>query len=294
MLSTVSRVRRGLDKLFDKVMELRRYVPTDGHVNIHNLKCVEHVIRFDFEQLDNPETCSTIFPPVFFRPMESNQLRKSYPEIRGFANIDQFIGKLSPKFRCSQIASLIHDRATREVMIHQELQFVQAPDSTFWLETGLTCPYGKGRDWWSVSRVLEPEPRPVDGQAYPHLAIHLIDTKEAREDSILFSEFSALVFAMRGRANQRKVDSETEKWRLMENDGEGTEEYPYLFPNEEYFPVLLFSFVLPQHARILTACIVQEKLVSRQSKLYSFEWKKSAPIDFFLRLYLSRPLETRG
>ena len=158
---------------------------------------------------------------------------------------------------------------------------VRAPDSTFWLKTDLTCPYGKGRDWWSVSRVLEPEPRPVDGQAYPHLAIHLIDTKEAREDSILFSEFSALAFAMRGRANQRKVDSETEKWRLMENDGEGTEEYPYLFPNEEYFPVLLFSFVLPQHARILTACIVQEKLVIRQSKLYSFEWKKSAPIEFF-------------
>lgn len=146
----------------------------------------------------------------------------------------------------------------------------RAPDSTFWLETDLTCPYGKGRDWWSASKVLEPEPRPVDGQAYPHLAIHLIDTKEAREDSILFSEFSALVFAVRGRANQRKVDSETEKWRLMENDGEGTEEYPYLFPNEEYFPVLLFSFVLPQHARILTACIVQEKLVIRQSKLYSF------------------------
>lgn len=121
MLSTVSRVRRGLDNLFDKVMELRGYVPTDGHVNFHNLKCVEHVIRFDFEQLDNPQTCSTIFPPVSFRPMESTQLRKSYPEIRGFANIDQFIGKLSPKVRCSQIASLIHDRATREVMIHQGL-----------------------------------------------------------------------------------------------------------------------------------------------------------------------------
>lgn len=42
----------------------------------------------------------------------------------------------------------------------------------------------------------------------------------------------------------------------MENDGEGKEEYTYLFPNEEYFPVLL-SLVLPQHARIFTACMVQ-------------------------------------
>ena len=57
--------------------------------------------------------------------MESTQLQKSYPEIRGFANIDQFIGKVSPKARCSQIASLIHDRATRETMIHQGLPFVQ-------------------------------------------------------------------------------------------------------------------------------------------------------------------------
>ncbi|XRM43429.1 hypothetical protein ABZX51_006605 [Aspergillus tubingensis] len=80
MLSTVSRVRRGLDNLFDKVMELRGYVPTDGHVNFHNLKCVEHVIRFDFEQLDNPQTCSTIFPPVSFRPM--SQLNYGNPILR--------------------------------------------------------------------------------------------------------------------------------------------------------------------------------------------------------------------
>ncbi|RAH53961.1 hypothetical protein BO85DRAFT_380551, partial [Aspergillus piperis CBS 112811] len=147
-----------------------------------------------------------IFPPVFFRPMESTQLQKSYPEIFRSANIDQFIGKVSPKTHCSQIASLIHDRATREAMLHQRLEFVL----TFHFEPDLTCPYGKGRDWWYVLRALEPEPRPVDGKTYPHLALYLLDIKEAREDSIFFSEFSALVFAMRGRANQRKVDSETE------------------------------------------------------------------------------------
>lgn len=76
------------------------------------------------------------------------------------------------------------------------------------MEEDLACPYGKGRDWWYVPRALEPEPRPVDGQAYPHLALHLIDTKKAREGSILFFGFSILVFATRGRANQRKVNSE--------------------------------------------------------------------------------------
>lgn len=97
------------------------------------------------------------------------------------------------------------------------------------MEEDLACPYGKGRDWWYVPRALEPEPRPVDGQAYPHLALHLIDTKKAREGSILFFGFSILDFATRSRANQRKVNSEIENRDLMENDGEGKEEYPYLF-----------------------------------------------------------------
>lgn len=52
---------------------------------------------------------------------------------------------------------------------------IRASDSTFYLEEDLTCPYGKGRNWWYVPRALEPEPRPVDGKAYPHFALHLLE-----------------------------------------------------------------------------------------------------------------------
>ncbi|OJJ73393.1 hypothetical protein ASPBRDRAFT_194344 [Aspergillus brasiliensis CBS 101740] len=119
---------------------------------------------------------------------------------------------------------------------------------------------------------------------------HLIDVTTARENSILYSEISALVEAMRGRANQREVDSRVEREKLYEDGGRGKEMYPYLFSDEEYFPVLVVSCVMPQHARLFTACMSQWKLVIRQSKLYSFEWRDEAPVDLFTRLFLSRPL----
>ncbi|GKZ96296.1 hypothetical protein AnigIFM59636_010541 [Aspergillus niger] len=130
MLSTASRVRRGLDNLFGRDTEYGKCVPVDGHMDMHNLKSVEHVVRFDFEHLNDPKPYnSTISPPVLFRPillrpMESSQLQKSYPTKCLFANIDQFIGKVSPKTGCSQISSLVHVHATRKAMLHRPLEFV--------------------------------------------------------------------------------------------------------------------------------------------------------------------------
>lgn len=168
---------------------------------------------------------------------------------------------------------------------------IRAPGSTFWLEAILAYNY-RNNGWWDAHCLVEP--CPDDGKVYPNLAFHVLDDKIAHEDAILYSELSAVVEAMKGRANQRRVDSEREREELDESDGRGKEAYPYLFNDEEYFPVLVVSCVAPQHARLFTACMCQHKLLIRQSKLYSFERKDDAPVDFFARLLLSKPLVPRG
>ncbi|RDH38389.1 hypothetical protein BDQ94DRAFT_165534 [Aspergillus welwitschiae] len=277
-------------------MDWKNVVPKDGHVDISQLTDVEYEPLFDFHDLEHSaEWDRSLCPPFLFEPMESRKLEESPldpAEARAFFDIDKNkpLFPLGPMDRVEQISSLLEDRATTEAESEQGLQVVESPFSTFWLDALLSWPYGKS-DWWDTQCVREPCPKA--GKVFPHLAFHLIDEKAARDGSILFSEFSALVIAMRGRANQRKVDSEDKREELWENDGEGKEDYPYLFKDEEYFPVLVVSCVLPQHARLLTACMNQRKLVIRQSKLYSFEHKKTAPVDFFTRLFLSKPLEPR-
>lgn len=48
------------------------------------------------------------------------------------------------------------------------------------------------------------------------------------------------------------------------------------------FPILLLSYVGPQHGRLFYASLNHRQLVIRQSKLYSSEKKATAPLDFFL------------
>ncbi|GKZ51549.1 hypothetical protein AbraIFM66951_006102 [Aspergillus brasiliensis] len=186
------------------------------------------------------------------------------------------------------MSTFIEDRATREAQLEQNLDIVVMSISTFWLEATLDGYYSNKRRW-NTECVIEPCPN--NGKVYPRLAFHLIDVTTARENSILYSELSALVEAMRGRANHRKVESEVEREKLYEDGGRGKRKYPYLFNDEEHFPVLMVSCVMPQHARLFTACMSQRKLVIRQSKLYSFEWRDEAPVDLFTRVFLSRPLE---
>lgn len=61
------------------------------------------------------------------------------------------------------------------------------------------------------------------------------------------------------------------------------------FPIEERFPVLLLSFVGPQHGRMSYACMDRDQMVIRQSRLYGFEREESAPLDLFARFLLSLP-----
>ncbi|RAH61481.1 hypothetical protein BO85DRAFT_456964 [Aspergillus piperis CBS 112811] len=297
MPSSTTRNRVILEGLFKTILEWRKNVPKDGHVNIRSLKDVEHVVQFDFENLDNAESNLALVPPVLFKPMDLADLEKHPvdPKLaREFLDIDQDGSNrdfpIGPIDRVRQIATLIEDRTTREARSQQNLHIVEAPESTFWLEAILAYNYSNN-GWWTTKCLIEP--CSDNGKVYPHLAFHLLDDKEAWEDAILYSELCAIVEAMKGRANQRLVVFERVREELDECGGRGKKVYPYLFDNEEHFPVLMVSCVLPQHARLFMACMSQRKLVIRQSKLYSFEWKDEAPVELFARVYLSKPLVPR-
>ncbi|OJI82572.1 hypothetical protein ASPTUDRAFT_30645 [Aspergillus tubingensis CBS 134.48] len=293
-------VRQVLDKLYEHVLEIKDSVPDDGHIDPHGLENVEHMIDFDFEHLDKE-----LVPPLYFEPMQSAELKMFPPDpvhARRMFNIDEEQTHdglpVSTSSRCRQISKVISIHATGKAMSHHNLQVVVQPDTTFFLEANLARPYGRTGLW---TNPLAVEPKPVNGNEYPHIALHLVEKREARENSILFSEFSTLIKAMRGRAYQPRIDSESKRKDSYNRDEAG-EDYrdilprPWLltFPDEEIFPVLLISCVLPQHARIFAACMYQGKLVIRQSKLYSFEWRDKAPVELFTRVFLSKLVDTKG
>jgi hypothetical protein len=62
------------------------------------------------------------------------------------------------------------------------------------------------------------------------------------------------------------------------------------FDAETHFPVILLSYVGPQHGRIIYSYMNRHRLVICQSKLYSFEREETAPLNLFTRMLLSRPL----
>jgi hypothetical protein len=53
----------------------------------------------------------------------------------------------------------------------------------------------------------------------------------------------------------------------------------------------MISLLGPQHGRLFYACMNDGDLVIRQSRLFSFEKKATAPWDFFTRVIISRPLK---
>jgi len=98
-----------------------------------------------------------------------------------------------------------------------------------------------------------------------------------------------LVAAMRNRANQPEVPPE--QWEsLLELLDIGELPDKRVFRNEKIFPVLMLSFLGPQHARVFYARMNGNELVIGQSKLYSFERKNDANIELFARLLLSTPI----
>ena len=132
-----------------------------------------------------------------------------------------------------------------------------------------------------------------NASALPHIAVGASQPVNARENLILYGELAVILTIMKGRASQPKAESEEEMEDIHDMRREEVEEAyrkSPAFPNEQKFPLLLFSFVGPQHARILCASMDQTRLIVRMSKLYSFERKEEAPLELFTSWLFSRPV----
>ncbi|GAM42652.1 hypothetical protein TCE0_044r16827 [Talaromyces pinophilus] len=99
---------------------------------------------------------------------------------------------------------------------------------------------------------------------------------------------------MRNRANQRRVDDDEDGqmvalWDDDDDDPSPSNlaKYDFEFPDELNFPVLLLSYVGPQHGRFFYAYMVKDRLKIWQSRLYSFE---QSPINLCTRVLLSCPV----
>jgi len=125
--------------------------------------------------------------------------------------------------------------------------------------------------------------------AHPLVVMTGLQPCNGKEDRILYGELVLLACAMQNRAKQPKAKYEEEaeklsnmpkKLRLRYND-------EHWFPDEMHFPVLLLSFVGPQHGRMFYTCMDGELMLIRQSRLYSFGREESVPLDLFARFLLS-------
>ncbi|KAE8401782.1 hypothetical protein BDV37DRAFT_253948 [Aspergillus pseudonomiae] len=144
---------------------------------------------------------------------------------------------------------------------------------------------------WDIWFFIEYEKQ--NASSLPHIAVGASQPVNARDNFILYGELAVILTVMRGRANQPKAESEEEMENIHDMRREELEAACWkspAFPNEQKFPLLLFSFVGPQHARILCASMDQTRLIVRMSKLYSFERKEEAPLELFTSWLFSRPV----
>lgn len=132
MPSSTTRNRVVLEGLFKTILEWRKQVPKNGHVDIRSLKDVEHVVQFDFENLDNAESNLAMVPPILFKPMSLADLERhpvNAELAREFLDIDQDdsdrIFPMGPIDRVRQVSTLIEDRTTRKARSQQNFRFVR-------------------------------------------------------------------------------------------------------------------------------------------------------------------------
>lgn len=162
------------------------------------------------------------------------------------------------------------------------------PPSPFHLGPGPDGSYPQ-LDFWRVGDIYET--MRSNNQTYAHalLTLQAWHSLDGYEDRILLGELYTIICVMRNRVNQRKADSREEQealWRFPAD----VEYRSYEFEAETHFPVILLSYVGPQHGRIIYAYMDRQRLVICQSKLYSFEKQETAPLNLFSRMLLSRPL----
>ncbi|KAJ9203900.1 hypothetical protein DTO166G4_6874 [Paecilomyces variotii] len=217
--------------------------------------------------------------PEYLKPSERPEDTVDYywePEIRAF-QVSQYINYFALKpFRknlgsCSDLAE------------YRNLSSIKFPDPLL-LGAGLDG----HRGWfWKTPLIIEAQKK--NGYpTMPHITMTAITSRIGQDGCIFYEELAPLVAAMRNRANQPEVSPE--EWESLFELEE--EELPdkRVFRNEKIFPVLMLSFLGPQHARVFYARMNGKELIIGQSKLYSFERKNVANIELFARLLLSTPI----
>lgn len=136
---------------------------------------------------------------------------------------------------------------------------------------------------------------------HAHIILQVSNEFDGKEDCILFSELISLVAVMRNRANQLKINDESEQEALHESDNiddiddiqEKIDKYGLEFPDEKHFPTLMLSYVGPQHGRYFYACMNKSTLLIWQSKLFDFTKLVPAQFDVFTNLLLSQPSDEK-
>ncbi|EED21286.1 conserved hypothetical protein [Talaromyces stipitatus ATCC 10500] len=281
---------------------------TDGHVEFINDFQIDHHPGFDFEALNKSgysiETRSRAL--IWFKPLPEDMLER-YPckgLTKEFDDYDstQNDGKLRNEDRtravhdyveeCSRLRmgrSLSTLGAERSLMDYLKIHIVESP-SPYLVGPGLDGSYPQLVDYWRVGNIYETMTDTNTVQSYPLLTLQAWHTLNGKEDMILLGELYTLICAMRNRVNQRRADDPDERKALWDFPAD-VEYCGFQFESEIHFPVVFLSYVGPQHGRIFYAYMDRYRLVICQSKLYSFEKKESAPVDFFTRMLLSRPLQ---
>ncbi|GAD95305.1 acetyltransferase, GNAT family family [Paecilomyces variotii No. 5] len=158
------------------------------------------------------------------------------------------------------------------------------PDTFLWGGGGLDS----GHIWfWRTYTILEAQKK--DGYPIrPHITMTAIVDRVGQDNSIFYEELMPLLHAMQQRANQPKIPPE--EWESASDLWDEKYNGPYVFEDEKIFPVLMLSFLGPQHARVFYARMKDGEVIIGQSKLYSFEKKDDANIELFARLLLSTPI----
>ncbi|XHF96618.1 hypothetical protein AWENTII_000241 [Aspergillus wentii] len=262
-------------------------------------------IAFDFQDLDVESVRSSLEPPVLFRPVYSSVV-EAHTVIPRFAD---------PEEEKERTGFRDYDPPSDPVRMEEERYWIWGPEKcarrvttylkrwafhfsrhnynwTWLLDSQLRKIYipnpffgiyvqgaKHGSEW--TNEWLHEYEKPDGKGVYPHVVAIELHSRNGNNDSILLGELSTIIQAIYNRVNQVKVNEKGEEiWPRQ-----------YEFENEKRFPVLTISLFGPQHGRILYACLDGEALVIRQSPIYSFEKRDTAPWDFFMRMLLSFPVE---
>ncbi|PYI11707.1 hypothetical protein BO78DRAFT_382375 [Aspergillus sclerotiicarbonarius CBS 121057] len=286
---TSGEIRSHLNSLWEELIRNRHLIDFFGDVNLGAVAAIDHILNVDFEMPTDDRLMTNT--PILFKPMPSEELPRQVRPNPRFKDYDPKRTKMNIVGRARQICSLVLERGPLLFHESRKLLAIYYPSPVL-MEDGFDGHYPRIADYWDTDLILEPEAR--DGNIYPHLIIQGIQTKDGQSGAILYSELAILLNALRNRASQLKIEDEDEQERMSNLSREEREKqgYDFVFPEERIFPVLLLSYVGPQHGRIFYACLEGLQVKIYQSRLYRFEKQNDAPVELFTKFLMSSPILT--